>query len=494
MADLIGSVKVTPPQAVPGQSVHVHVLDLNGTPYTADSDVTVALDGIPVPSRYYQFPTAGTRTISAYAAGHGKTETKTATVDVTGAPLVYHRTLFAAGEPAAPGLMPFIVLTQDLATPYQVTFSLATPPAARAAAAREVAARAQAAAEKANAGEPAPAAAAAAQKAPEGFLALKALFSARSEGSASASRQHLVLEKPVTLPAPSTSYIWTFGDGQTVTTDTPSVIHDYFPAITPGQVPFAFDVQCNIVHDSISVTRTLVLYSPYGMCQRNGVTVPHVTSDAYATLNSARTSFSTSLLVYNIEATAITIDQMAIVPVWNDAAASFPAFAFKKMTQPVAIAAHSSSLLAVQVLRSDLSSAAKGAAITGFIVAFQGTLAPPPALPSADVALENQLSPGRIAFLTVAANTVRFSQLVRLHLQDQQLPPPPLVSLPPVQVLLNNLGKAAVITDPVVRGGSVAVDAATNVVSVGLSTRAPTPSQAAQVRHAVLSVLNAATQ
>jgi hypothetical protein len=61
MANLIGSVKVTPTQLAPGQSVLVQVLDSTGAPYAADSSVTIALDGIPVPSRYYQFPTAGKR-------------------------------------------------------------------------------------------------------------------------------------------------------------------------------------------------------------------------------------------------------------------------------------------------------------------------------------------------------------------------------------------------------------------------------------------------
>jgi hypothetical protein len=491
MADLIGSVQVTPTQPAPGQSVLVQVLDPSGTPYPADSSVTIALDGIPVPSRYYQFPTAGTRTIAVYAAGNGTTETATATVDVTGAPLAYHRTLSADGGPPGPGQIPFIVLAQDLSAPYQAAFSLATPPATAAAAARALAG-----ADKADAGQPPPAAAVA-QPPPAGFLALQSLFSA----GPAVSGQHIIVPKPVTLPTPSTSYVWTFGDGQVATTDTPSVVHDYFGAITPGRVPFAFDVQCRIVHDDITVTRTLVLYSAYGMCQYNGVTVPNVAGDVFATLNSDRTAFSASLLVYNIEATAITIDQMAIVPVWDDATASFPAFAFKQMAQPVIIASHSSSLLAIQTLRSDLSDAASGATVSGFIVAFQGTLAAAaapgpeplaepavPALPTVDGALRNQLGTGGIVRPSGVASIVRFSRHVRLPLQDQQLPPPPKIPIRPVPVLLGNLGKA---TLPVVRSGSLAVDPATSVVSVALTTPTPTAAQAAQVRGSVLSALNA---
>jgi hypothetical protein len=62
MANLIGSVKVTSPQAAPGSiPVQVQVPDQAGTPYTADTDVIVALDDIPRPSRSYPFPTTRTR-------------------------------------------------------------------------------------------------------------------------------------------------------------------------------------------------------------------------------------------------------------------------------------------------------------------------------------------------------------------------------------------------------------------------------------------------
>jgi hypothetical protein len=484
-ARLIGSVRVTPPQAAPGQAVRIEVLSPNGETYTADSDVTIAFDGIPIPSRYYQFPTAGTRTISVYAAGKGTTERATATVTITGAPLAYHRTLFAAGQPPAPGLIPFIVLTQDISTPYQVRFSLATPPAARAAAARAVAA-----ADRANEGRPAPVVPPATQTAPAGFIALQALFPVRP-GEAVASERHLVLQSPVNLPVATTSFEWTFGDGQTATTDTPTVTHDYFPAIRPGNVPFAFDVSCRIVHDNITVTRTLVLYSAYGACQRNGTTIPHVTSDVYATLNSDKTAFSASLIVYNIEATAITIDQMAIVPIWRYPLGNFPPVVFTRMTQPITIASQSSSLLAVQVLRSQLSSAARGAAVTGFIAVFQGTLAVK--LPSVDVALRNSLRPGmETALPTGAVRTVRFSRNVQLKLQDQQLPAASSVVPKPINVVLETLGNAPAVMSPIARSGGVAIDPATNVVSVALTSPAPSQSEAAQIRHSVLSVLNTA--
>jgi hypothetical protein len=489
MTALIGTVKVTPPQAVPGQSVQLQVLDPTGNPYTANSNVIIALDGVPVPSRYYQFPTAGTRTISVYAAGNGTTETATATVVVAGAPLTYRKTLPAPGQAPAPGCIPFILLTQSLDAPYQATFSLATPPAARAAAARAIAAL-----DAANTGKPAPAAPPA-QVAPAGLLELQALFPAQPPGTPDAGR-HIALPKFVALPAAGTSYVWTFGDGQTATTDSPTITHDYFPAITPGRVAFGFDVSCRIVHDNITVTRTLVLYSTYGACQSNGTTVPYVTGDVYASLNSDKSSFAASLLVHNIEATAVTINEMAIVPIWQNQSASFPAPRFTRMAQPVTVAPHASSLLGVNVLRRDLSSASNGNAVTGFIAIFQGTLAGPAmtetrpsvkaaiARPSVDAAILGRLHPR-----SDAASTVRFSRNVQISLQDQQLPPPPGLILKPSPIGLGALGAAV---SPIMQAGGIARDPATSVVSVALTTPAPAPVEAAQVRHSVLSVLKTA--
>lgn len=539
MGALIGSVKVTPAQAAPGQSVQVQVLDPSGKPYVEGNGVTIALDGVPVASRWYQFATAGKRTIAVYAAGNGQVEVANASVDITGAPIAYRRMVPAVGQPPAPTQLPFITVKQSIGSPYQATFSLTTPPAARAAAAKALAA-----ADKANEGKPPPAAKPA-QIAPAAFTQLHALFPIKT-GPQLAAGQHLLVRQPIHPPAPPTSYVWTFGDGATATTDSPTVTHDYFPAIKPGQVPFAFDVSCHIAHDNVTVTRTLVLYSTYGMCQRNGMTVPTVTGDAYASLNANKTTFSASVVVHNIEATPITLSEMAIMPVWHSDGAAYPPFAFKKMAKPVTIAPHSSSLLGVQAARSDLNQQAHGAAVTGFIVAFQGALAAPvlhagpralaasepvaaahmvtPAVVAAraaastpvshparstnggqpapaaskpvDTALANALRPGGIVFRPGApSSTVRFTWHVRIPLQDQQLPPPArgLVALHPSAAILQTLaGAAALKSSSVVKHADMTVDAATNVVSVPLTTATPAPLAAAQVRHSVLSVLNTA--
>src|SRR5206468_12653605 len=51
---------------------------------------------------------------------------------------------------------------------------------------------------------------------------------------------------PIALQATptETAYEWDFGDGTTAQTTTPSVTHDYFPAIGGSDVARSFDVTC----------------------------------------------------------------------------------------------------------------------------------------------------------------------------------------------------------------------------------------------------------
>jgi hypothetical protein len=64
---LIGSIKVTPATVRPGEPVLVEVCDLNGNPYAEGSGVTVSLQGVPIPSRYFQFTAPGAKQIVARA-------------------------------------------------------------------------------------------------------------------------------------------------------------------------------------------------------------------------------------------------------------------------------------------------------------------------------------------------------------------------------------------------------------------------------------------
>jgi hypothetical protein len=310
VAKLIGAVSVTPKEVQPGQSVYLQVIDPSGNPYGPTSDVFIAIDGVPVSSLYMQFPSEGTRTIPILATQGETSEVTTATVTVTGKPMLFRRAILDPSSAQSEGSIPFMSLSQHQGRPYQVTFSLVSPPSARAAAARQI----EGVAPRNNIGRPLPREAAT-PSLPARLVALQSLQKTPllqlktnaiepfkvGDVTVKQSTQYAVLPRPV-LPAESaTAYVWTFGDGKTETTTSPSVTHDYFGSIKPGQVPFAFDVSCHIDHDNITVTRTLVLYSAYGISQRDNITVPHAESDTFATPNSDKTSFATSLIVYNIE-------------------------------------------------------------------------------------------------------------------------------------------------------------------------------------------------
>ena len=107
------------------------------------------------------------------------------------------------------------------------------------------------------------------------------------------------------------------------------------------------------MHDDVTVKRTLVLTSAYGVCRQLGTIVPPVTSaSAYATFQHL--AFSASLVVHNLEDAAITLDEMAFVPVSDAASAAPPALAFTRMEVPVTIAAHSASALGVYIPANEL--------------------------------------------------------------------------------------------------------------------------------------------
>jgi hypothetical protein len=504
MAELIGSVKVTPNTVAPGQSARVEVLDTNGQSYPASGDVIVSIDGVRAPSRYFQFPTNGTRTVTVSVIGRGYSETATATIQVTDPPLVYHRTLRAAGQPAAPGLIPFIVLRSDPNSPYTATFMLATPPAATAAAAATLAASSGSSATPTTSTDATtvthlitrpsatPRITEAALTTPQ-LLVLAAL---QREFPTTVSAGSMRLTTPITISPPETEYVWSFGDGQTATTNSPIATHDYFGAITPEGIVFPFDVQCRIVHDNITVTRTFVLYSAYSMCRVNGSVVPPVSGDTFVTLSGDGASFSASLLVYNIESTQLTIDHVAIVPVNDDAGEATVAPVFTQLEHPVLIAPKSSALVALQVKRRDLAYGSSGKQARSFIAWFTGQFSAATVTPVLrPVAIQPQA--GSLAFVPVktAGATVRFSRHLLIRLQDQSLPGRMTsVTIDTGGVTTQKLGNINLRTAPgvpraIVNTDAISLDPATGVVGVPLTTMNPAEAQVAQMRHTVLAAL-----
>ena len=86
---LIGSIHVQPPTVRPGQPVFVQVLDAAGQPYTEDSSVTIAINGVESPARYYQFTQPGTATFVVRAVSGDIKELATATATIEGDPMTF---------------------------------------------------------------------------------------------------------------------------------------------------------------------------------------------------------------------------------------------------------------------------------------------------------------------------------------------------------------------------------------------------------------------
>jgi hypothetical protein len=378
---LIGQVIVQPATVAPGQSVLVQVCDASGKP-VADPTVTVTIQGVEATARYYQFPTAGNRNLVVRAVRGALSETTLAAIVVAGTPMSFRSSL----APPVVTELPMLQASRVAGKPYGATFRLGNTGGVR----RALASKLAKAADPVQPDHPTPApadVAAAASQIPTDALGAefaKAVTTLPAEkvrrtgpttaktatGIASMSAVVAAVGNLQTKPAP-TSYHWDFGDGQTLTTQSPVVTHDYLPAIESGKIAHSFDVTCTVEHDNITVKQTLVLHSAYGLCRRRGVVVPPVTGTAYAAFQHV--AFSASLIVHNLEALPITLNAMACVPVSDDTSVALPAPQFTNMKVPVVVTPNSASALGIYVPLSQLK--LSGGVVNGFIVYYSGEMA-----------------------------------------------------------------------------------------------------------------------
>jgi hypothetical protein len=375
LGTIIGEVSVQPATVVPGQPVQITVLDSLGA-LISDPAVTVTVQGIPGSSRWEQYATAGTSSLLVTASNGTRTETRRASIAVTGPPLE-----FTAG-PAAVTQLPIIAASIVPGLPYAGSITLGTPrsvygtPVTAPISVPPAVAGGNAAANPAG---PADGPAAAAVTATRGTAAADGM--------------------PPRVPPAETEFTWDFGDGSPpVTTQSPAVTHDFFPAVTGSAAAYSFDVTCTAVHDGVSVKRTIVLHSAYGLCRQTGVIVPPVTgAPAYAPPASVSIAllpgaapvtvplggFSASMIVHNLEPLPIVLQSMAIVPMSDDPAVPPPPPEFTAMATPQEIAPGSASALGAFVPFSALSLG--GPPANAFAVYYAGTMpyGPPPGLAAA---------------------------------------------------------------------------------------------------------------
>jgi hypothetical protein len=92
LGTLMGKVVVQPETVVPGQHVLVQVWDASGKPLS-DPTVTVTMQGISGTTRYYQFPTVGSRNLVVRAVRGSLSETTQTTVAVARGPLTFRPSL-----------------------------------------------------------------------------------------------------------------------------------------------------------------------------------------------------------------------------------------------------------------------------------------------------------------------------------------------------------------------------------------------------------------
>ena len=472
LGTLMGKVIVQPETVAPAQPVLVQVCDASGNPLS-DPTVTVTIQGVPASARYHQFPAAGSYNLIVRAVRGPLSETTQVTVVVAGTALKFRSSLTLPPVTEIPMLQVASVLGQ----PYAATFSLGNTASVRRVLAQAVTHDPAPTMPAVQAGAPAtpvppPPTDALGAEIGKVFATLPAdtvirvapTSATTATGTASSSAVLAPIGGWRTEPT-ATSYQWDFGDGQTLTTQAPAAAHDYLPAIQAGKIAHSFDVTCTVVHNNVTVKRTLVLHSAYGLCKQLGVIVPPATGDTYATFQHV--AFSASLIVQNLEASPITLQSMACVPLTDDATVALPAPQFTTMGTPVVIAAASASALGVYIPVNQLQLA--GAVVNGFAVHYSGEM----------LAGDGTSTP------------VRFSRAFRIPLSDSGLPSLPFPGAMAPASWDHSAALQAItgiVTQPtaeVSKTGGQVIDPATNTIAIALSANPGDPATLAQVRSAV---------
>jgi hypothetical protein len=393
---LIGKILVQPQTPAPGESVLVQVCDATGKPLS-DPSIVVTMQGVPATSRYYQFATAGNRTLVIYAARGQIRETTTVKINVAGPAKTFHTSV---NEPALTAL-PYLMAKHVLGQPYTVTLSLGNPSSVRRVQAKGIAAMKQTGVKLGTA------AAKVIRPSPPNPLSTnveKSLSKLPAEKivkdtpppikNSATVATHSSLTGPAgalpTVKPEATSYRWDFGDGQSITTQAPTVTHDYFGAIQPDKVAHSFHVSCTAMHDNVTVKRTLVVHSAYGMCRQYGVAVPHVTGDVYASYRLTKLNapalqtigtLSANLTVHNPETTPMVIEQVAYVPLSDGTSETPPAPRFAKLPAAVTVPARGVATLSASIGEKELKTAAPANRLSAYAAHYSGELRPPGAKP-----------------------------------------------------------------------------------------------------------------
>ncbi len=263
MPEFIGSIRLTPAAAQPGQPVLVEVLAPDGS--ALGSSVPVMVNGIRGARQYVQFNGPGTFTVAALAGEGAATERAAADVVVTASSWPSVAVPQGAGHVALPDAIRRLpMLTATAAAlgrlPYHVQF--------------------------------------AASDTAEFTANLTRLFRADTPGAPAAVDQALAVA----------AYHWDFGDGATASTNLGLVDHDFGASLATDEEHRLFDITCTVETagaGSFEVKRTLSVVNAYAICRNRGVIAPPVISESHA--RKVLTAFEATIQVRNLETFPLTL-------------------------------------------------------------------------------------------------------------------------------------------------------------------------------------------
>jgi len=371
MSNIIGRIVLQPSTVRPGETVRVEVFDDEDNPLNV-SHVQVSINGVPGNLQFLQFPTVGQRRLIIRArTASGETDRQVALLDVTGTPLEFpslknRSDIAMIGVTQLPTQPYTAVLTLgssvDTRSPHLLRIGPSVSPRPGTGFARDsLAARLSTRGVLGRAMSANPQALTQIETrrlTNTRVRAIAQLVKGVRRTPKAATRRAVgaiydltnidlsgIFGKVVT--APPLEFEWDFGDGNTVTTRTPVVSHDYFAGIDHAAGVGQFVVTCHVKHAGITVKRTLTIYSAYAICKGIGTVVPHVTADLFA---HKRYNMLTGMFtVHNVEDAPIVLDRVSITPTTEDGDAVALPRPFVNLDHPITIAGRSATMVGVNV-------------------------------------------------------------------------------------------------------------------------------------------------
>ena len=346
MGSLVGSVTVTPPQAVPGESILVEVLDLDGASLADQPDTYVRINGITGARQYLQFNCGGRHrvSVSAWRAGL-PVDDSVVEVDIV-----------AAAKPAPEGGQGMQVralsLSPDIGLPI---LNIAHTPDAPATVGLSV-----------GSGMGFFTGLTTALTNPDTAVRVVGFSDLAELGMVDAS----ALAPFLPVQDASATYHWDFGDGSTATTHDPSIAHDFSAAFDADTQHRLFDVRVRIERQGeqpVEVTRTLSMYSAYAMCKSLGTIIPRSRCTGLATKVLA--GYAVTVTVDNIESVPLTLTERLVTAVLpDDEDLALPVRA--ELPQPITVGAHSTVAIPVTIGKDAVTKEANAV-----LIVFSGTTA-----------------------------------------------------------------------------------------------------------------------